>query len=125
MDWRVRQLGRNWYVYSDTRGDFHRGQVGRYRPRGATVAYKSDASAQRKADELNTQLRGAGQCGVADGAAAEAAPFGGQEPVCLTDSELLYELAGALQIFARDAHERIPVLIEVARDRAAMFLRLT
>lgn len=43
-------------------------------------------------------------------------------PADLTDSELLYELSAALLLYARDAHERIPALIEVARDRAAMFL---
>lgn len=43
-------------------------------------------------------------------------------PADLNDSQLLYELAAALQLYARDAHERIPALIETARDRAAMFL---
>lgn len=46
------------------------------------------------------------------------------DPQRLTDSELLYELAGALHVYARSAHVRIPALIEVAQDRAAMFLRL-
>lgn len=46
------------------------------------------------------------------------------DPQRLTDSELLYELAGALHVYARSAHVRIPALIEVAHDRAAMFLRL-
>ncbi|AGB27070.1 hypothetical protein Mycsm_06969 (plasmid) [Mycobacterium sp. JS623] len=46
------------------------------------------------------------------------------DPLRLTDSELLYELAGALHVYARSAHARIPALIEVAQDRAAMFLRL-
>lgn len=44
-------------------------------------------------------------------------------PADLTDSQLLYELSAALQLYARDAHESIPALIEVARDRAGMFLR--
>lgn len=57
--------------------------------------------------------------------APRTVPFGEPDPERLTDSELLYELAGALQIYARGAHPRIPALIDVARDRAAMFLRLT
>ena len=47
------------------------------------------------------------------------------DPADLTDSELLYELAAALRIYALGAHPRIPALVDVARDRAAMFLRLT
>jgi len=43
-------------------------------------------------------------------------------PQDLTDSQLLFELSAALELFARDAHERIPALIDVARDRASMFL---
>jgi hypothetical protein len=50
---------------------------------------------------------------------------GDPDPASLTDSELLYELAAALRIYAHDAHPRIPALIDVARDRAAMFFRLT
>lgn len=47
------------------------------------------------------------------------------DPERMTDAGLLYELAGALRVHARDADPRIPKLIEVACDRAAMFLRLT
>lgn len=43
-------------------------------------------------------------------------------PGDLTDSALIYELTGALKVFARDAHERIPALIAAADDRAAQFL---
>lgn len=43
-------------------------------------------------------------------------------PTALTDSQLLYQLSGALVVYARDAHERIPGLIDEAHERAAMFL---
>ncbi|OBC11390.1 hypothetical protein A5784_34905 [Mycobacterium sp. 852013-50091_SCH5140682] len=56
---------------------------------------------------------------VSDGFLATA-----PSPGDLTDSDLLYELAGALFVFARDAHDRIPALIDAARDRAAQFLAI-
>lgn len=44
-------------------------------------------------------------------------------PAALTDAQLLYELSAALLFYARDAHDRIPALIDEAYGRAAMFLR--
>lgn len=41
----------------------------------------------------------------------------------LSDSELLYAAAGALQLLT-ERHERVPALINVLRDRAAQFLAI-